>query len=69
MGFGIVMGRALRSLRFDRTGLCEVCNKWVSEVHYQVEGRTFEVGGEICVTQHECNSHFGHRACLLGTRR
>lgn len=49
-----------------RLGDCEVCNKYVSDVFHQIEEREYE---PKAWTQHECNSYFGHRDCLLGKRR
>jgi hypothetical protein len=50
-------------------GLCEVCQKYVSETFIQTEGVSFEYEGQIMITHHECAILFGHRECLLGKRR
>lgn len=50
-------------------GPCEICGKACSEVFYQVEGKTFDLDGQIAITYHECKNLFGHEACLIGARR
>ncbi|MGB0989279.1 MAG: hypothetical protein ACPGUI_00465 [Halarcobacter sp.] len=54
-----------------RYGNCEVCKKHASEVFYQVEEKAFfnPVSSEHSWTQHNCNSTFGHKECLIGLRR
>ena len=50
-------------------GPCEVCGKHVSETFIQTEGITYENGGRIAVTHHECITLFGHEECLIAKRR
>lgn len=45
-----------------RYGNCEVCNKHVSEVFYQVEEKQYKYGW----TQSDCNNLYGHKECLIG---
>lgn len=53
-------------------GDCSLCDKWVPDVHYQIEGIVFgmtsDEGGNA-VTHLGCKNHFGHRDCLLAIRR
>jgi hypothetical protein len=58
----------------DKYGKCEVCGKHASEVFLQTEEQyyTIERNGETIHegwTRHECNSYFGHEACLLSKRK
>lgn len=52
-----------------RLGPCEVCDVHASEVFLQVEGLTFDNDGELAVTHYECTDLFGHRNCLIESRR
>ncbi len=54
-----------------RYGPCEVCGGRVSEMHLQVEAQEFDdgPGRESSWTHYECNSFFGHRSCLIKSRR
>lgn len=50
----------------QKYGNCEVCEKHVSEVFYQVESVEYEPGR---FTYYECKNYFGHKVCLLSVRR
>ncbi len=52
-----------------RLGVCEVCGEHATEVFFQVEGMTFDNDGVIAVTHYECTNLFGHRECLLKSRK
>ena len=52
-----------------RFGMCVVCNEYATEVFLQVEGMTYDNDGEIAITYYKCNDLFGHRECLLQSRR
>lgn len=53
----------------SKFGPCEVCNRPVSEVFLQTEGRVYEDGGQDAITHHETTQYFGHRECLIGQQR
>lgn len=59
----------------ERYGLCEVCQKPVSDVHYQVEEQYFRhepranYAGSKGWTHSGCQSYFGHESCLRSKRR
>lgn len=57
----------------DKYGVCECCNKHVSEVFYQNESKYFEYeeNGEIekGYSEYKCKSYFGHKECLESKRR
>jgi len=59
----------------QRYGPCEVCKQPCSETHLQVEERFYRhflPDGTVRSegwTQYECNSLFGHEACLIARRR
>jgi len=55
----------------DKYGLCEICQKHVSEVFCQSEQREFlsSITNEISLTYADCRPHlFGHEKCLLSIR-
>lgn len=59
----------------ERFGVCEVCKKHVSDVHYQVEEQYYhhvaraDYPGHSGWTHSGCHSYFGHEECLRGKRR
>jgi hypothetical protein len=57
----------------NKLGLCDVCGKHVTEVHHQTEEKHYKFEHDNTVyegwTQHECNSYFGHEACLKNKQR
>jgi hypothetical protein len=54
----------------EKFGVCEVCQKHVSDVHYQVEGRGYtDAGGMMAITHHGCRNLWGCRGCLMASQR
>ncbi len=54
----------------DKLGHCEVCNKYASEMFYQVERQEYtRADGTVGLTGFQCVSLFGHESCLVGVRR
>lgn len=49
----------------SRYGLCEICNKHVSEVFHQIEEKKYSGGW----TRHNCHNLYGHSKCLKAERR
>ena len=54
----------------ERFGLCEICNKHVSDVFHQVEGRQYKSGsGKKGWTRFNCHSLYGHKDCLISQQK
>lgn len=49
----------------NRYGVCEVCGGHCDTTYYQIEEKKYQHGW----TQHECNSLFGHKGCLIKNRK
>ena len=50
----------------DKYGNCEICGKFVADVHIQTESRGTLQGNW---TYAECHNLFGHFNCLMDARR
>lgn len=57
----------------QKYGVCMCCGEHATEVFIQSEGKycEFEYDGENMngYTEHNCNSYFGHKECLINKRR
>ena len=55
-------------------GNCEICHSHVDTAYFQIETVEYEVldpgqdNPHIALTQYGCDSHFGHKQCLLSKR-
>jgi hypothetical protein len=54
----------------EKLGPCEVCKKFVSDVHHQIEAVEYQKESDkTALTYHGCRNLFGHEQCLIAQRR
>lgn len=51
-----------------KSGDCEICKQWCSDVYFQSQSRAFDLGdGKERWAQ--MSNAFGHKECLIGIRK
>lgn len=54
----------------ERYGSCDVCGEHAAEVFHQIEERKYiKPNGEHSWTRHHCSDLFGHKSCLIESRK